>query len=139
MPRQLRAMGKRKPSLDMRYLLIMMRAEETAIQPRQAPAVIACTGQPLRRGLLLGNAHAKACHGGITLTTSRLLATRLPWTLADRLRTLLRCLNLVLDLLIAGRQQSRGNACHSMLVHCVWKALHKGLAEICHEVQPCTR
>ena len=43
MPRQLRAMGKRKPSLDMRYLLIMMSAEETAIQPTQAPAVIACT------------------------------------------------------------------------------------------------
>ena len=51
MPRQLRAMGKRKPSLDMRYLLIMMRAEETAIQPRQAPAVIACTGQPLQAPL----------------------------------------------------------------------------------------
>ena len=55
MPRQLRAMGKRKPSLDMRYLLIMMRAEETAIQPIQAPAVIACTGQPIRYCSLPGN------------------------------------------------------------------------------------
>jgi hypothetical protein len=43
MPRQDKAMGKWKPSVDIRYLLTMMRAEEMAIQPMQAPAVASCT------------------------------------------------------------------------------------------------
>ena len=79
MPRQLRAMGKRKPSVDMRYLLIMMRAEETAIQPTQAPAVMACTGQPLRHCKLSGGTHhATACCRNIACSSRCLLAMQSP-------------------------------------------------------------
>ena len=75
MPRQLRAMGKRKPSLDMRYLLIMMRAEETAIQPRQAPAVITCTIHPR---CSLTSRTCPCLARGIPCSTSCLLAMELP-------------------------------------------------------------
>jgi len=47
MPRQESAMGKWKPSVDIRCLFSMMSPEDTAIQPTHAATAAACAARPL--------------------------------------------------------------------------------------------